>query len=232
MNSQAIRSVVCHECPDEDNDTRRGWPAVSKRRVRTSQVHTRKEPTCQCRRWVWSLGWEDPLEKEMATHSNTLAWEIPWTEEPGGLQAMRWHGVGHFLATKRWVRTQTSFPDSFILKPLPVAPGGSLQHPLQPSGPLTFCLWDWTCCLFSPKPLVPGSSALHRGSLATPSRGVPPLLHPVTLTPACLTFFYCLDSPLSLQWTFMWKFSSYLPPSVECKTHKGPAWPSSVPGVP
>ena len=34
--------------------------------------------------WVQSLGWEDPLEKEMATHSNMLAWEIPWTEEPGG----------------------------------------------------------------------------------------------------------------------------------------------------
>ena len=35
--------------------------------------------------WVWSLGWEDPLEKEMATHSSTLAWEIPWTEKPGKL---------------------------------------------------------------------------------------------------------------------------------------------------
>ena len=34
--------------------------------------------------WVWSLGWEDPLEKEMATHSSILAWRIPWTEEPGG----------------------------------------------------------------------------------------------------------------------------------------------------
>ena len=37
---------------------------------------------------VWSLGWEDPLEKEMATHSSVLVWEIPWTEEPGGLQYM------------------------------------------------------------------------------------------------------------------------------------------------
>ena len=36
---------------------------------------------------VRSLGQEDPLEKEMATHSSTLAWEIPWTEEPGGLQS-------------------------------------------------------------------------------------------------------------------------------------------------
>ena len=36
--------------------------------------------------WVQSLGWEDPLEKEMANHSRVLAWEVPWTEEPGGLQ--------------------------------------------------------------------------------------------------------------------------------------------------
>ena len=38
--------------------------------------------------WVPSLGWEDPLEKEMATHSGTLAWRITWTEEPGRLQSM------------------------------------------------------------------------------------------------------------------------------------------------
>ena len=39
--------------------------------------------------WVQSLGQEDPLEEEMATHSSILAWRIPWTEEPGGLQSMR-----------------------------------------------------------------------------------------------------------------------------------------------
>ena len=38
--------------------------------------------------WVQSLGWEDPLEKEMATHSNILVWRIPWTEEPGWLHSM------------------------------------------------------------------------------------------------------------------------------------------------
>ena len=38
--------------------------------------------------WVQFLGWEDPLEKEMATHSSTLVWKIPWTEEPGRLQSM------------------------------------------------------------------------------------------------------------------------------------------------
>ena len=44
---------------------------------------------------VQSLGWEDPLEKEMATHSSILAWRIPWTEEPGGLQSMGSQTVGH-----------------------------------------------------------------------------------------------------------------------------------------
>ena len=44
--------------------------------------------------WVQSLGWEDPLEKEMATHSSILAWRIPWTEEPGGLQSTGLQRVG------------------------------------------------------------------------------------------------------------------------------------------
>ena len=51
-----------------------------------------KEPTCQCKRLkealVQSLGWEDPLEEEMATQSGILVWEIPWSEGTGGLQSM------------------------------------------------------------------------------------------------------------------------------------------------
>ena len=45
--------------------------------------------------WVQSLGQEDPLEKEMATHSSVLAWEIPWAEEPGGLHSTGSQRVGH-----------------------------------------------------------------------------------------------------------------------------------------
>ena len=48
--------------------------------------------------WVRSLGWEDPLEKEMATHSSILAWKIPWTEEPGGLHS---NGVAESDTTER-----------------------------------------------------------------------------------------------------------------------------------
>ena len=45
--------------------------------------------------WVRFLGWEDPLEKEMATHSSTVAWKIPWMEGPGGLQSIGSQRVGH-----------------------------------------------------------------------------------------------------------------------------------------
>ena len=47
-----------------------------------------KNPPAMCETWVLFLGWEDPLEKEMATHSSILAWKIPWTEEPGRLESM------------------------------------------------------------------------------------------------------------------------------------------------
>ena len=47
----------------------------------------------------WSLGWQDPLEKEMAAHSSTIAWRIPWMEEPGRLQSMGLQRVGHDWTT-------------------------------------------------------------------------------------------------------------------------------------
>ena len=59
--------------------------------------------------WVWSLGWEDPLEKETTPHSSTLALKIPWAEEPGRLQSMGSQRVGHDWATS------LSFTFTFIL---------------------------------------------------------------------------------------------------------------------
>ena len=58
--------------------------------------------------WLWSLGWEDPLENTMATHFSILAWRIPWTEEPGGLQSMGYQRVGHNWATKQ-IMTEDSW---------------------------------------------------------------------------------------------------------------------------
>ena len=51
--------------------------------------------SCNVETFLQSLGWEDPLEKGMATHSSILAWRIPWTEEPGRLQSMWSQKVGH-----------------------------------------------------------------------------------------------------------------------------------------
>ena len=73
--------------------------------------------------WVQSLGHEDPVEKEMATHSSTLAWKIPGLEEPGKLQSMGLQRVGHNWAT--W---------------LDHCPPASLE---QFSQLLRYCLWDY-----------------------------------------------------------------------------------------
>ena len=68
--------------------------------IRTSLVAQRlKSLPAMQETWVRSLGWEDPLDKEMATYSSILAWRIPWTEEPGGLQSTGLQRVGHDWAT-------------------------------------------------------------------------------------------------------------------------------------
>ena len=58
-------------------------------------AQTAKNPPAMQETWVQSLGWEDPPEKGMATHSSILAWKIPWTKEPGGLQSMGSKRVGY-----------------------------------------------------------------------------------------------------------------------------------------
>ena len=59
---------------------------------------------------VQSLGGEDPLKKEMATHSSILAWEIPWTEESGRLQSMGLQRVGHDRSTKHSTSDKVGLP--------------------------------------------------------------------------------------------------------------------------
>ena len=73
------------------------WSFESERASLVAQT-VKNQPTIQ-KTGVWFLGWEDPLEKGMATHSSILALRIPWTEEPGGLQAMGLQRVGHDWAT-------------------------------------------------------------------------------------------------------------------------------------
>ena len=76
------------------------WRFTQEFMVGTSLVaQTVKRLPARRKTWVQSLGQEDPLEKEMATHCNTLAWKIPWTEEPGRLQSMGLQRVRHDWAT-------------------------------------------------------------------------------------------------------------------------------------
>ena len=70
----------------------------------SSTTFTSKEIAMQ-ETWVQSLGWEDPLEKGMATHSSILAWRIPWTEEPGRLQSIGFQEVGNDPATNTTLTT-------------------------------------------------------------------------------------------------------------------------------
>ena len=86
-------------------------------------------------------GWKDPLEKERATHSSILAWEIPWTEEPGGLYSPWGHKrVGHNLATKH-IHTHW---DGCLLLPLPIeTPHSSSFSHLNV--PYSYNIW---CCIY------------------------------------------------------------------------------------
>ena len=82
--------------------------------------------------WVQSLCQEDPLEKEMATHSSILAWRIPWTEEPGRLQSMGWQTVGHDWATNTSLQTPYFFPLQCLTLPFTPQVPYSSHSPLSP----------------------------------------------------------------------------------------------------
>ena len=81
--------------------------------------------------WVQPLDWEDPLEKEMATHSSILAQKIPWTEEPGGLQSTGQQRVGHDRAT--------SLSTFTFLQIKRFQNYGQIRM-------LTICIPGWFCC--------------------------------------------------------------------------------------
>ena len=90
------------------------WQLLNWTELRASLVAQMvRNPPTTLETWVWSLCWEDPLEKGMATHSSILAWRIPWTEGPGRLQSMGSQGVGHdwvtFTFTSRLISTSWNF---------------------------------------------------------------------------------------------------------------------------
>ena len=107
--------------------------------------------------WVQSLGWEDPLEKEMAAHSSILAWRIPWTEEPGGLQSMGSQRVGHDWATKttdNGVCVECISCSVVSDSSRPHVPPGSSVHTI-----LQAAILEWVAIPFSRGPFGPRDRA-------------------------------------------------------------------------
>ena len=91
-----------------------------------------------------SLGWENPLEKEMATHFSVLAWTVPWTEEPGMLQSMGLQRVGHNLVTKQQqsLTTEICSTDQHAAA---VLPGNFPEVQTLTLGPLNQILINMLC---------------------------------------------------------------------------------------
>ena len=131
--------------------------------------------------WVQFLGQEDPLEKETATHSSILAWEIPRTEEPGALQSMGCKRVRHNLETKQqlytvlyWINTLSFcfIPSHYFIYALKIAPFSPLDFPGSSDGkasaynagdpgsiPGLVASWQkWDSCTISPL-----SDSTHHG---------------------------------------------------------------------
>ena len=103
--------------------------------------------------WVRSLGWEDPLEKEMASHSSTLAWRIPWREEPGRLQSMGSQRVGHDWVTSLLLSLSSS-STSFGLRQMLIWTEAQLWK------------WKWSLSVMS-NSLRPPWTVAYQASLAT-----------------------------------------------------------------
>ena len=129
-----------------------------------------KEPACNAGSWVWSLGWEDPLEKGMATHSSILAWRIPWTEETGGLQFMR--------VTKSW--TQQNDSNLYIHPPLLDLPHTTpTSHPSRSSQSTEL---SSLCCTAGSHSLSVSHTAVYMYQCHAPN-APNPLLPPLSTCP-------------------------------------------------
>ena len=89
------------------------WLHLQRHYFQTMETQSVRNPPVMQRTQIQSLSWEDPLEKEMATNSSTLAWKIPWTEEPGRLQSMESQTVGQGIAESmqvglwKWFKSRT-----------------------------------------------------------------------------------------------------------------------------
>ena len=158
--------------------------------------------------WVPSLGWEDPLEKEMSTHSNILVWEIPWTEETGRLQSVGSERVGHNLATKPPLTTSAKSLYSSLVQFSSVQ---SLSHVRLFATPWTSACQaslSITNCQSPPKPMSTES--------VMPSNHLIPC-HPLLLLPSIFPSIrvFSNESALRIRWPKYWSFWFNISPSNE-----------------
>ena len=109
-NAQKINHSIWQKCTFDSHPVSRRASLVAQRLKRLPAMQETR---------VWSLGREDPLEKEMATHSSTHAWEIPWTDEPSGLQSTGPQRVRH-----NWVTSLHCVKENHSIEPCP----GNVHH--------------------------------------------------------------------------------------------------------
>ena len=135
---------------------------------------TVKNPPAMWETWVWSLGWEHPLEKGLATHSSILAWRIPWTEEPGRLQSIGLQRVGHDRETftslvAQQLKNPCNAGDPSLTPGWGRFPGEGIGYPLQ---------YSWTslvaqtekeyACNLGDLDSIPGSGRSAGGGMIIP----------------------------------------------------------------
>ena len=146
---------------------------------------------------VWSLGWEDPVDMEMATHSSTLAWNILWTEEPGQLQSMRLQRVKHDLVAE-YTHTSCKWPNRITRTKLVMGGKGNGAVSSLPSLSLTFLVFVSLSCW--PDPLW-----LHYYSLPNSLSSFPNLtgLSLFYLLTSCQPLNESFHPSLSTFWSFL-----------------------------
>ena len=143
--------------------------------------------------WVWSLSWEDPLEKGMATHSSILAWRIPWTEEPDGLQFTGSQRVGQDWVTNTHKHTHTHIHTHTQESPRRFVNLQMLDPTTRDSD-----LVDLACCL--------GICISSFSSAAKISRITLGSLH---LTPSQLKFLQLETGPMNYSLDLKWVATVY-----------------------
>ena len=165
---------------------------------------------------VQSLGWEDPLEKEIATHSSILVWRIPWTEEPGELQSTGPQRVGHDWATllhtevsHSWCVSINVIAQKIHWSSLPTCNHRLLSHMGSQLSSFGFFSSFWPCCHVTCEISVPWPgiecrlSAVKVQSPNPGLRGNPLLWTPSTTSaPHGLPADYLQTSTKTLSWVF------------------------------